>query len=132
MQEAVRKSAAAQLHQLAMITPPDGGSHHLVKPLLTLLNDSSPAVLLSVLSHMPIVMSRLCLDANNYRDIVSALVATEEASARQWRLAVAIVAAIQEMVDEVPFGACIVPLQILCQTHIPSNCTLQPQTNMCK
>ena len=81
---------------------------------------------------MPIVMSRLCLDANNYRDIVSALVATEEASARQWRLAVAIVAAIQEMVDEVPFGACIVPLQILYQTYIPSNCTLQPQTNMCK
>ena len=102
LQEAVRKSAAAQLHQLAMLIPPDGGSQHLVKPLLTLLSDQSPDVLLSVLSHLPIVMSRLPLDTSNYRDIVSALVAAEEASARQWRLAVAIVVAVQDMVDEVP------------------------------
>lgn len=101
MQEAVRKSAAAQLHQLAMLVPPDGGSQLLVKPLLTLLCDLSPAVLLSVLVHLPIVMSRIPLDASNYRDIVSALVVAENASTRQWRLAVAIAEAIRAMVDEV-------------------------------
>lgn len=101
LQEGVRKSAAAQLHQLAMIIPTDSGSQYLVKPLLTLLCDFSPAVLLSVLSHLPIVISRLTLDASNYRDIVSALVAIEDASTRQWRLAVAIVVALQAIVDEV-------------------------------
>lgn len=81
--------------------PPDGGLQHLVKPLLTMLCDSSPAVLLNVLSHLPIVLSRVSFDASNHRDIVNALIAMEDDSKRQWRIAVAIASALEAMADVV-------------------------------
>jgi hypothetical protein len=97
----VRKSAAAQLHQLAMMMSPEEGSQWLVKPFLILLVDSSPTVQLSVLTHLPIVVSRLVLDASHYKEIINALIAVEQVSTRQWRLAVSCAAGIQAIVNEV-------------------------------
>ena len=82
----VRMSAAAQIHQLCMLVPPERGRNSLVRPLLKLIADPNAAVVGKLLPNLGTVASRLTLAGAGLKEFADTLVATEATFGHQWRL----------------------------------------------
>lgn len=101
MQEDVRCSVAAQLHQLYMLVGAADGRLKLLEPLKTLTRDSSPAVSLHALRALLVAVPRMApMDVAVSRDVVTAVAAAAALhGGSRWRHAAAAAAAVPPLVD---------------------------------
>jgi hypothetical protein len=90
IQEKVRQSAAAQLHHLCTLIALDKGRGGLVRPLLRLLTDPSPTVLLRLLPNLGVVVTSLAPTGPVAAEIYAAVTAADGSFGRNWRLTLAL------------------------------------------
>lgn len=104
MQEDVRSSIAAQLHQLYMLAGLADGLPHLLRALTALLRDTSAAVSLRALRALPTALPRMVpMDGAAARDVVTAVAAAAAVHADgRWRHAVAVAEAVPSLAAALP------------------------------
>ena len=97
MQDSIRSSAAAQLHQLCVLVPQDKGRSSLLKPLLKLLSDQAAAVVLKLMHGLPTILARLPLSGASLTDFCNALTSAELRFTGNWRLVQALAASFEAL-----------------------------------
>jgi hypothetical protein len=102
VQDAVRTCAAAQLHELFVITEPASRGPSLARPFMRLLADPSPLVLQNLLTHFEVIAPRLPRGTVQPRELVAAIVAADGRAGHAWRARAGIAAALPALADLLP------------------------------